>query len=158
MTLCSHPTISPATREDLPAVLELLRQCDLLETGVAEAIDHFCIASTASGLVGCAGLETYGELGLLRSVAVDASARGTGVGTRLVEAVVAAARERGLRDLFLLTTTAAPFFERRGFASVLRSSVPAEIAASWEFRAGCPQTAIIQRLVLDCPPNQQRVS
>jgi amino-acid N-acetyltransferase len=157
MTLGSHPTISPATREDLPVVLELLRQCDLLETGVAEAIDRFCIASTASGLVGCAGLETYGELGLLRSVAVDASARGTGVGTRLVEAVVSAARERGLRDLFLLTTTAAPFFERRGFASVRRSSVPAEIAASWEFRVGCPQTATIQRLVLDRPPNQQRV-
>lgn len=149
MTIFSHPTISRATRADLATVLEMLRHCELLTTGVAEGINRFCIASTAGVVVGCAGLETYGEFGLLRSVAVNASTRGMGVGTLLVEAVVSAAREQGLRELFLLTTTAAPFFERRGFTSVLRSSVPREITGSWEFRIGCPQTAIAQRRALE---------
>lgn len=149
MVLSSHLTISRATHAELPAVLELLRQSNLLESGVAEAIDGFCVASTAGVVVGCAGLETHGELGLLRSVAVHTSARGSGVGTRLVEAVTSAARERRLRELFLLTTTAPRFFERLGFEPVLRSSVPPEIAESWEFRIGCPQTAIAQRRALN---------
>ena len=142
------PVLSRATRGDLPAVLALIRQCELLETGVAEAIAGFCVARSADALVGCAGLETYGELGLLRSVAVELSARHAGLGTRLVDGVAAAARAQGLRELFLLTSTAASFFERRGFVSVLRSSVPAPIAGSWEFRVGCPQTARAMRLLL----------
>ena len=140
--------ITKATYGDLSAVLALLRHCELLEMGVAEAIDGFCIARSADTVVGCAGLEAHGELGLLRSVAVDATARNAGLGARLVESVVALARARDLRELYLLTTTAARFFERRGFASVARSSVPAAIADSWEFRVGCPKTALAMRLAL----------
>ena len=134
MTVLAIPEISRATREDLQAVLALVKRCGLLETGVADAIDDFFVARSAAALVGCAGWETYGEFGLLRSVAVDSSARTVGLGTDLVASVAAAARERGLCELFLLTTTASRFFERRGFVSVSRSSVPAQIADSWEFR------------------------
>jgi amino-acid N-acetyltransferase len=140
--------ISPATSTDLPDVLALLRQSQLLETGVAEAITNFSLARAETQLVGCAGFEPYGDCGLLRSVAVDASARATGVGTRLVDSVAAAARARGLVHLFLLTTTAASFFERRGFRSFPRAEVPPPIARSWEFRVGCPQTAIAMRFEL----------
>ena len=66
----------------------------------------------------------------------------------LVGAIVAAARESSLRDLYLLTTTAPTFFERLGFARISRADVPAAVAASWEFRVGCPQTAQAMRLRL----------
>ena len=132
-------------------MLALLQRCKLLETGVTEAIAGFYIARSGEALVGCAGLETYGNFGLLRSVAVESAARGTGLGTRLVTAVVAAARARGLRELFLLTTAAAPFFERRGFVLVVRSSVPEQVAGSWEFRVGCPESALTLRLSLAGP-------
>lgn len=148
VTVLAIPEISKASRADLQGVLALVKRCDLLESGVADAIDDFVVARTTDALVGCAGLETYGELGLLRSVAVEPSLRTVGLGTKLVASVADVARARGLRDLFLLTTTASRFFERRGFASVLRSSVPAEIAESWEFRVGCPQTALAMRLHL----------
>jgi amino-acid N-acetyltransferase len=138
--------VTQATHGDLPFVLALLSHCELPETGVAEAIDGFCIARSVGALVGCAGLEAHGELGLLRSVAVDVTARNAGLGALLVESVVASARARRLRELYLLTTTAARFFERRGFASVLRSSVPPAIANCWEFRVGCPETALAMRL------------
>lgn len=141
--------LSVATSRDLPEVLALLRQCKLLEDGVAEAIDSFWVARSTHGLIGCAGLETYGGFGLLRSVAVDESARGSGLGERLVARVAAAARARGLSHLFLLTTTAPGFFERRGFQRVERSAVPAQVAESWEFRAGCPATAVAMRFELD---------
>jgi amino-acid N-acetyltransferase len=140
--------IAMATSGDLPGVLALLRQCKLLEDGVAEAIDAFWVARSARGLIGCAGLETYGGFGLLRSVAVDESARGSGLGARLVARVAAAARARGLSHLFLLTTTATGFFERRGFHRVERAAVPVQVAESWEFRVGCPETAVAMRFEL----------
>ena len=148
MTFLPTIEVTKATHGDLAQVLALIRQCALLETGVAEAIDDFCIARSEGRLVGCAGLETYGELGLLRSVAVESAARHTGLGTKLVDAIRSAARAGQLRELFLLTTTAAHFFERRGFVSVQRSTLPAPIAQSWEFRVGCPQTALAMRLAL----------
>lgn len=149
MAAVNATEVLAATRDDLPDVLALLRQCELLETGVAEALAGFRIARSKGTLVGCAGLESYGDVGLLRSVAVLGAARRSGLGTKLVEAVAAAARARGLSQLFLLTTTAGDFFERRGFSSVPRSAVPASVAESWEFRVGCPQTALVMRHELD---------
>ncbi len=133
---------------DLSSVLALLRRCELLETGVAEAFERFVVARSDAAMVGCAGLEVYADLGLLRSVAVDPSARKTGLGAALVRSIVAAARELGLRELYLLTTTAPEFFERVGFNRVPRGEVPAAVAESWEFRVGCPQTAQAMRLAL----------
>jgi amino-acid N-acetyltransferase len=142
------PGVSAAKKADLLDVLALLRRCQLLENGVAEAFGSFCVARASGKLVGCAGLEGYGELGLLRSVAVSESARGAGLGTKLVDFVAATARTRGLSRLFLLTTTAPAFFERLGFKVMERSAVPAAIAESWEFRVGCPQTAVAMRFEL----------
>ena len=137
-----------ASLADLPAVLALLRDCELLETGVAEAIESFVVAYSNGVLVGCAGLEVYGGFGLLRSVAVRSTARASGLGSDLVARMTMAARSQDLREVFLLTTTASRFFERRGFEAVQRSLVPAEIAESWEFRVGCPQTALPMRRTL----------
>ena len=148
MTVLAIPEVCRATSDDLAGVLALVKRHELLEAGVADAIDDFFVARSAGALVGCAGWETYGELGLLRSVAVDSSLRTVGLGTKLVASVAAAARLRGLSELFLLTTTAPKFFERRGFSSLPRSSVPARIADSWEFRVGCPESAIAMHLAL----------
>ncbi len=151
LTPAQTTEVSMANCADLPDVLALLRQCQLLENGVAEAIDGFCVARSSGTLVGCAGLERYGEMALLRSVAVSESARGAGLGTNLVKSVTTTARTRGLSQLFLLTTTAPAFFERLGFKAVERSAVPAAVADSWEFRVGCPQTAVVMRFELKAP-------
>lgn len=148
MTYAPAVEVSKATQADLSDVLALVRDCELLETGVAEAIENFVVARAAGSLTGCAGLEVYGALGLLRSVAVRGAARRAGLGSELVARVTAAARALELRELFLLTTTASQFFERRGFQAVERARVPSEIAESWEFRVGCPQTALPMRLSL----------
>jgi amino-acid N-acetyltransferase len=54
-------------------------------------------------------------------------------------------RTNGLADVYLLTTTAAPFFEKLGFSVVDRTAVPPEVAAAPEFAAICPSTAIVMR-------------
>jgi amino-acid N-acetyltransferase len=64
------------------------------------------------------------------------------LGRRLVERTIARAREQGIRRLFLLTTTAADYFPRLGFARIDRADVPAEVAATVEFTSACPASAI----------------
>jgi amino-acid N-acetyltransferase len=43
----------------------------------------------------------------------------------------------------LLTTTAAAFFEKRGYRRLARTSAPAAIRATTQFSALCPSTATL---------------
>jgi amino-acid N-acetyltransferase len=140
--------LSPAQPTDLSAVLALLRAADLPATGVAHSFGDFVVARCDGELVGSCGLEVHGEHGLLRSAVVAPGLRGSGLGTRLVAATVEAARSRGLRTLYLLTTTARPFFLSRGFRDADRDSAPAGIRDSWEFKAGCPASSALMRCAL----------
>ena len=98
---------------------------------------------------GVAGLEECGgEYALLRSTAVDPEWRGTGLGRRLVEHVIAEAESRGTKALYLLTTTAERYFPSFGFVKTKREVVPDEVQQSVEFREACPATATVMELEL----------
>jgi amino-acid N-acetyltransferase len=92
-------------------------------------------------LQGIVALQCAGNLGLLRSLAVDPAARSTGLGSDLVVALEKFAQTRGLTGLVLLTETAAPFFARLGYRQAERASMPPEVQATAEFRSLCPSTA-----------------
>lgn len=69
------------------------------------------------------GLATYCVAGpACELVTLDSLARGTGIGSALVEAVATAARTAGCRRLWLITTndnlTALRFYQKRGFVLV----------------------------------------
>jgi amino-acid N-acetyltransferase len=136
-------TLRTAEAGDLPAVLDLLGRSQLPSSGVAEALPHFVIAENEGQLVGVVGLEIYGESALLRSLAVEESWRGSGVGRTLIERALWATRERGIKDVFLLTTTAERYFPRFGFACVSRDSVAEAVRGSAEFRGACPASAVV---------------
>ena len=99
--------------------------------------------------MGAAGVEVYGGAGLLRSVAVDPDWRGRGLGQRLTEERLRWAAARGLGTVYLLTTTAAGFFPRLGFAPVARDEVPPEVRGSLQFAGVCPSTAAVMALRLE---------
>jgi amino-acid N-acetyltransferase len=124
---------------DLPAVLELLRRCDLPADldGAAECL----VARQGTMLVGCVALERYGADALLRSLAVGPEQRGEGLGRALVQRITRRARALGARRLWLLTTTAADYFATLGYARVERASAPARLQASAQFASVCPSTA-----------------
>jgi amino-acid N-acetyltransferase len=135
-----------ATAADLPAVLALLGRTGLPTEGVvSDVLPDFVIAEDEGTLVGVVGLEVYRESALLRSAAVEESWRGSGVGRALIDRALALAQERGIRDVFLLTTTAEHYFPRFGFACVGPESVPDGVRASAEFQGACPSTAVIMR-------------
>lgn len=135
----------PARPHDVEPTLALLRQAKLPEQGVVEQFGHFLVVRVHGQVVGACGLEVCGTHGLLRSLVVDPGYRGDGVGTSLVEGVAGLAAKMGLTDLYLLTTTAQPYFERRRFAVAARDGAPAPIRESWEFRQGCPSTAAFMK-------------
>ena len=79
---------------------------------------------------------------------MDAGRRGTGVGQDLVETLLQRARSRGVREVYLLTTTAEDYFPRFGFSTISRTEVAPAVRASEEFRGACPDTAVAMRRVL----------
>ncbi len=134
------PAIRAARAEDWEAVAGLLRAAGLPLDGAREAT--LLVAAGDDGLAGCAGVEEYGEAALLRSVAVRPDAGGQGLAAALVVAALEEAAARGARDGYLLTTTAAKFFPRFGFAAVERAALPVALQASAELAGACPDTAV----------------
>jgi amino-acid N-acetyltransferase len=120
-------------------ILELLTQSGLpVEDIVPECQVQFLVAEHEGAMAGCIGVELTGGHALIRSLAVTAAHRGVGIGDRLLEAAESLCRQRGVRDAFLLTLTAEPFFARRGYRRAERTLAPNGIAATTEFTSLCP--------------------
>jgi amino-acid N-acetyltransferase len=130
-----HP-LQPADCEVLKA---LLRDAGLTVTDITPALlNDFLAMRSGMDLIGAAGIECYGDVGLLRSVVVAAPQRGTGLGKQLVAATEALARERGIRYLYLLTDTAEQFFAACGYRALVRDEAPAAISHTVQFSQLCP--------------------
>ncbi len=145
----TETSIRPATRADSGAVRKLLTDAKLPLEGVPADLDHFLVAERAGAVVGAIGLERYGSAALLRSAVVDPTLRGSGIGERLVEALLAEAKRAGTKELVLLTTTAERWFPRFGFSRITRDAAPKSLHASEEFRGACPETAVVMVRRLD---------
>lgn len=152
MSLAIH--FRRAVTDDFSAITDLLTQSQLPLAGVADHLSHFLLAFADESLLGCAGLEVYGPDALLRSVAVQAAEQSKGVGHALVERLRQQAEADGIRHLFLLTTTAASFFQRLGFQTITREEVPEAVQASVEFQEVCPLSATVMRLALATVENE----
>jgi amino-acid N-acetyltransferase len=135
--------IRNATSADLSAVETLLSVSDLPLDGVRANFSNFVVADAEGEVAGAIGLEQFGSIALLRSAVVSSEHRGTGVGRRLVEQILARAAQAGIDDVYLLTTTAEEYFPRFGFTRTTRSAVPDAVKASAEFQGACPDSAVV---------------
>jgi len=141
-------SFEPAWADDLPTILDLLRRNELPQEGLSKHIQTTLVARRGKRVVGSAALELYGRSALLRSVAVEKSLRGRGIGSKLTEAALNLARERGVLTVYLLTETAMDFFRRFGFKLASRSRVPLAVKQSVEFAHACPASARVMILRL----------
>ncbi len=141
-------TIGPAAPTDADAILDLLTRSALPTAGLIEHLADVMVARDGERIVGTVALERYAGGALLRSVAVDTSLRGSGVGRRLTAAAIERARALQVPALFLLTTTAERFFPKFGFEPISRADVPASVQASVEFTTVCPASAVVMKKVL----------
>lgn len=86
-------------------------------------------------VLGCAAVNLiWRDLAELKSLAVDESCRGRGIGRQLVTASIEEGRRLGLNRLFALTREKV-FFEKLGFKVVPRETLPHKV---WTDCVQCP--------------------
>jgi N-acetylglutamate synthase-like GNAT family acetyltransferase len=60
-------------------------------------------------------------------------------------------RLQGVKELYLITTTADGYFEKQGYERVSRENVPVEIAQSQQFSSICPSSAVVMKKGIEKP-------
>jgi N-acetylglutamate synthase-like GNAT family acetyltransferase len=128
-----------------PALRHALLAADLPVADLERPGRRFYRFAEAGETVGFGGLEAYGEAVLLRSVVVAPDFRGTGRGRAITQALIDEARVLGVRDLYLMTTTAEAFFRHLGFARIDRAAAPAAILATEQATTICASAAMLVR-------------
>jgi amino-acid N-acetyltransferase len=141
--IATEAMVRSARPADLLGIEQLLTASSLPVAGVAEALPQFVVAEYDGVIVGSAGLELCSKDALLRSVAVAPEWRSRGLGRALVSRAIADAEARGIRALYLLTTTAEHYFPSFGFRQIPRDEVPAAMRATDEFEHACPTSAVV---------------
>jgi amino-acid N-acetyltransferase len=94
---------------------------------IFEAIRDFYVFVEGERVVGAAALNIcWEDLAEVRSLVVDESFAGHGIGKHLVEACLSEARTLGIGRVFALTYQQA-FFEKLGFSVIEKSELPQKI-------------------------------
>ena len=143
-------SIAPAMPEDRAELEALLRACALPVDGLDDA--QLAIARRDGVIVGAAGIEQWGEHGLLRSVAVAPAHRGQHIAEALVADRMAWANsllregdQSPIASVSLLTTGADRFFERLGFSRIDRGKLPVTGSTQLALPACSTAVAMIHR-------------
>ncbi|HEY3272555.1 MAG TPA: arsenic resistance N-acetyltransferase ArsN2 [Methanocella sp.] len=137
--------IRQARSSDGRRIKALLKKAELPYEDVEIGRQTFLVATAGGRIVGTVGVEAYGKHGLLRSLAVDEELRDHGLGSELTGEMVEKARSIGVRELYLLTLTAAQFFEKHGFERTERAKAPAALQGTTEFASLCPVSSVCMR-------------
>ncbi len=160
----SETLIRPATEADVAPMLEIINSYALQNLmlprtpdQILKVLPSFLVAHDGGRVVGCGSLvELTPQLTELRSLAVASDYRNTGLGRRLVEALVVMARESGYDQLCALTLTEG-FFNRLGFQTVDRWAITPKI---WHECIYCPkfdacdEIAVLMNLTENAPVGQ----
>jgi N-acetylglutamate synthase-like GNAT family acetyltransferase len=113
-----------ACESDIPGILELiaLNPDTILartESEIRELLPTSWVVVEGKRVVGCCVLEVYGpKICEVRSLAVSTDRRKSGYGRLLVEAAVAEAQRRNIREI-LAVTSAPEFFRKLNFGPSL---------------------------------------
>jgi amino-acid N-acetyltransferase len=125
-----------------PTAMALLAGAGLPVSDLTDQhLEHFFFTGPEDSPTGLVGLEIHGTDALLRSLVVGTNARAGGLGSRLVGHAQDYAASRGVRAIYLLTTTAEAFFARLGYRRIDRSHAPLSIQSTREFASLCPASS-----------------
>jgi amino-acid N-acetyltransferase len=134
MSTSAEYTVRRARTSDVPHVRRLVDAYSndriLLSKEMVtlyEDVQEFWVAEAAGAVIGCGALHVMWEdLAEVRTLATDPQWRGRGVGSTLLDRLVAAARELGISRVFCLTFEV-DFFERHGFEVLEGTQVEPEV-------------------------------
>ena len=140
---------------DIPALLQLINgyaQAQIMlprtEFEMAENVRDFVVAYAGGRLVGCGALHFYSPTSAeVRSLAVDPTHKGGGIGRTIVEALEKEARDHDLESLFAFTYVPG-FFRKLGFAEVERGELPLK---AWKDCLKCPKFTACDEIAMVKP-------
>ncbi len=125
---------------------------EMLPRPLSEIYEHlrdYFVVRDGARLVGCAALHVmWSDLAEVKSVAVTEAGQNRGIGSRLVDACLAEAREIGLPTVFCLTYKPA-FFEKFGFVQVDKMELPRKVWTECYHCAkfpDCDEVAMVRQL------------
>lgn len=132
----------------IPTIEKILQKENLPYQDVKAENIQFYRAFSNADFVGIVGLENYSNVALLRSMIVFDKFRNKGYGRRIVMQILEEATAKGIKEIFILTTTAKDFFEHLGFEVMERENVPHDIKSTTEFTSLCPASATCMHINL----------
>ena len=134
--------IRPARMPDIPAIADLINshaeQGRMLHRSAAylyERVRNFSVCQDNGHIIGCCSLEpVWNDLAELKSLAIQQSCQGQGIGRALVSTAMQEARNLGVKRIFCLTREPG-FFEKMGFAKLDKKKLPHKV---WSDCVSCP--------------------
>ncbi|MFC5532099.1 N-acetyltransferase [Cohnella yongneupensis] len=118
---------------------------------LARNIGNFVVADDAGKLVGCGSLLKLGsDLVEIRSLGIADGYKGQGIGSKLVDALMAEAKEQRIPKVMALTYEVS-FFQKNGFHIVDKEIFPEKV---WTDCVNCPkqnncdEIAVLKRIEL----------
>jgi len=136
-----------ATEKDAAGIRDLLAGDGLPASDLEASRPVFIVACENGKIIGTGGLQIFGPVALLRSVAVAPQWRRQGLGQTIVQELERIARAAHVTQLVLLTHTARSFFEQRGYRVIERGMIAAAVQGTEEFRSLCPASATCMRKI-----------
>lgn len=136
--------ITMITQNNFSSAIALLKNNNLPTEDISDKTGLF-VLEEENKVVGTIALEHDTTDALLRSLAVTEEKRTTGLGKKLVAFIEDHARKNGIKNIYLLTTTAADFFSKGGYEVIDRNSVSEFIKQTSEFCSLCPASATVMK-------------
>jgi amino-acid N-acetyltransferase len=133
--------VAPAIDRDIASIQKLLNHYaamgDLLprtKSDITDNLQHFRVIKKDDKVIACGSLEHFTEeLAEIRSLMVASDIKRGGLGRKIVEDLVATARERGVTRVMALTYVP-EFFHKLGFITVNKDIFPEKI---WGICVNC---------------------
>ncbi len=119
---------------DEPRFAQLIIAGELPPMFIEEFVEGFVAAEHDGAVIGCGGLEVYGDCGVIRSVVVEERARELRIGERIAALLMDDARAAGITSLYLFTMHARPFWRRLGFVDTPLDAWKGPPRVSWQYQ------------------------
>jgi amino-acid N-acetyltransferase len=127
-------TVRPAKTSDIKTIRHIIdinkasrRMLEKETVTLYETVQEFVVAELNGEVVGCGALHVLWEdLAEVRTVGVDESVRGKGVGHKILEELIERAKKVGVKRIFCLTFET-EFFGRHGFVEIEGTPVSQEV-------------------------------
>ncbi|MBO9681788.1 MAG: GNAT family N-acetyltransferase [Flavisolibacter sp.] len=136
--------IVPASQNSFSAAIALLKKNNLPTEDLDPGKQLF-VVEEGDNVIATVAVEYNYTDALLRSLSVSPEKRNSGIGAELVQFIEDYVQKQGVQTVYLLTTTAADFFSKRGYTIIDRNNVPDFIKNTSEYSVICSSSSTIMK-------------